>query len=378
MLGEGGNGRYMVETHSLTKIFYRRKGIPTFSTLGSDHWIHYLLVRHGSEVETVKAVDRVSLQVERGEIFGLLGPNGAGKTTLMKVLATLLIPDEGSATINGYDLVTEANQVKLNINLIGSAHWTAFDWGLSVEDNLGFFASIYGLSRRTTKVRIQEALGMVGLEDKKKEVPGKLSSGQRQKLVLAKGFLVRTPLFLLDEPTIGLDPTSAREVRNYILQKLRGEFGLTTILTTHYMQEAEDLCDRVGILDRGKLIACDTPDNLKRKVNQLMGDSEATLLIEALNANEAFIKDLSKDRNLVRITKTEGAEGTLSSTIRIHCTEPGQFETQLREKAGKHGVEIRDLRPSEPTLEDVFMYLTGKGLTPEDATNQTTHRREVG
>ena len=348
---------YAIETSNLRKEFDTRKRIPTFSSLGQAHWIMHLIVRRGSDGRKIVAVNDVNIKVRRGELFGLLGPNGAGKTTLIKCLSTLLIPDGGTALINGYDIVKESERVKMYISLVGRGAWIGFDYGLNVEENLLFFAKLYGLSREQADARIDEALEVVDLSDKRKEVPGNLSSGMRQKLLVAKGFLTRAPIMFLDEPTIGLDPASARDVRKHIKEKLNAELKETVFLTTHYMQEAESLCDRVAIMHEGRIIACDSPSTLVSRLR-----TKRIVEVEALNAGPDVVSKIQMLDLVERVSKTEGAEGTLTSTIRIHTKDPDQVMDEVIQIMRENHARISAISPSEPTLEDVFMTLTGRGL----------------
>jgi ABC-2 type transport system ATP-binding protein len=268
-----------------------------------------------------------------------------------------LSPDGGTALINGYDLVRESDKVKMCVNLVGSGNWLGFDWGLNIEENLLFFAKLYGLSKEEAKERIDESLKVVGLSDKRKEVPGNLSSGMRQKLLVAKGFLTRTPIMFLDEPTIGLDPASARDVRKYIKEKLKGELGETILLTTHYMQEAESLCDRVAIMHEGRVIACDSPSKLISGLK-----AKRIVEVEALNAGPEVVSKIQGLDLVERVSKIEGAEGSLASTIRIHTEDPDHVMNEVIEVMRQNSARILAISPSEPTLEDVFMTLTGRGL----------------
>jgi len=348
---------YSIQTFNLRKEFHTRKRIPTFSTLGWAHWIMHLIVSRGSDVRKVVAVNDVNIRVKRGELFGLLGPNGAGKTTLIKCLSTLLVPDGGTALINGYDLTEESDKVKMSISLVGSGAWIGFDWGLNLEENLLFFAKLYGLSKQEAEARIYEALEVVDLSDKRKETPGNLSSGMRQKLLVAKGFLTRAPIMFFDEPTKGLDPASARDVRKYIKEKLNTELKETILLTTHYMQEAESLCDRVAIMHEGRIIACDSPSSLVSKLR-----TKGIVEIEALNAGPEVVSQI-QGLNLVEgVSKTEGVEGSLTGTIRIHTEEADRVIDHVIEIMRRNHARVLAISPSEPTLEDVFMSLTGRGL----------------
>jgi len=348
---------YAIETIDLTKKFKKIRRIPTHSNV-TGQWIITLASKlKFSRAEEVIAVDHVSLKVRKGEVMGLLGPNGAGKTTFIKCLSTLLIPDEGTAIVNGYDILKEPDKVKKSINLVGSGHWVGFDWALTVKENLEFFANLYGLEPSVAKKRINEALEIVDLKDKENEVPSRLSSGMRQKMVIAKGFLIRTPIFLMDEPTIGLDPVSARDIRRYIKKKLSEELGETIVLTTHYMQEAEQLCDRVAVMDRGKIVACGSPQELK----QMIGKQEV-IEIETLNIGAKIIDEIGKI-DLVNNVASHIDDPVLSTgTIRVHAKDIESVLPMILQSIERNGGRVLHVSVSRPTLEDVFMRLTGRGL----------------
>jgi len=349
---------YAIEVFNLTKKFKKVKKIPTEAGFGDAHWIIALgLKLKFLKAQDIVAVDDVNLKVRKRELFGLLGPNGAGKTTLIKCLSTLLIPDEGTATINGYDVLKEPDKVKRCINLVGSGHWVGFDWGLTVKENLEFFANLYGLKPSLAKERIDEVLEIVGLKDRQKEVPGRISSGMRQRMIIAKGFLIRTPVFFMDEPTVGLDPVSAKDIRVYIKEKLSGELGETIVLTTHYMHEAEQLCDRVAIMDKGKIVACGTPLELKEMI-----ETEEVIEIETINIGTRLIDEIGKIDLVQNVASHIDDPVTSAGTIRVHTDDAESILPMVLQSIERNGGKVLHVSASQPTLEDVFMKLTGKGL----------------
>ena len=223
---------------------------------GPDH------IPHGAKV----AVDHVSLEIRRGEIFGVLGPNGSGKSTLIRLIATLLIPDGGRITVFGHDALAEARQVQTLINRVSVE--ASFFKKLSPMENLLYGARLYGVSAGEARVRVKEILARLGLEQKAIYRPmEEMSRGMQQKVAIARAFLSRPVLLLLDEPTTGLDPRSKREVQAFV-RELRDAHDATILLTTHDMVEAEALCDRIAIIDGGRIVALDTPENLKRLIPQ--------------------------------------------------------------------------------------------------------------
>ena len=209
------------------------------------------------------AVDDLTLEIGKSEIFGLLGPNGAGKTTLIHMLATLLRPSSGTATINGYDITKEAGKVRETIGIVFQA--PSSDDMLTGYENLKIHSLLYGVPLKEREQRIQSVLELVGLAERKDDQVKKYSGGMRRRLEIARGLLHKPKVMFLDEPTLGLDPSSREMMWEYIEKMVREE-DVTLILTTHYMEEADHLCDRIGIIDRGKIIALDSPANLKKSV----------------------------------------------------------------------------------------------------------------
>jgi ABC-2 type transport system ATP-binding protein len=218
----------------------------------------------------VIAVDHLNLKIAKGELFGLLGPNGAGKTTLVKILCTLLPPDEGKAYVNGFDVVHQQMDVRKSLGTLFSVGERGVFWRLNGYRNLEFFSAIYNVSRRKRHERIMEVLDLVGLKDKAFEHYQKYSDGMKRRLALARALLPDPPVLLLDEPTVGLDVISSRSLREFI-KRLSKEARKTVLYTTHYVEEASQICNRIGILNRGKLVACDTPVAIKGIVKKGSG-----------------------------------------------------------------------------------------------------------
>lgn len=350
---------YAIETFNLSKRF----GIkPLEEWKGWEDQLTHLIKerlqkkgKNGKRETT--AVDCVNTKVKRGEFFGLLGPNGAGKTTLIKLLTCLLYPDEGTALVNGFDIRKEGDKVRASMNVIISGGWLGFNFALTVQQNLEFFARIYGLQKDLAKERVAEVLDILDLKDKRTEVPLYLSSGMRQKLLLGKAFLVRAPVLFLDEPTIGLDPRAAYDVRDFVKNKLNREYGITVLMSTHYMEEADLLCDRVAIMHEGKIVATDTPEDLKSSVKK--GD-----LLELKVAN--MTPDLAEkikgldgiDDVVMHITDPVSGVGT----VRVRTPNGRKILADVSKTIEEEGASVKFVNNVDPTLEDVFINFTGKRL----------------
>jgi ABC-2 type transport system ATP-binding protein len=299
------------------------------------------------EKEDILAVDHISVKVKKGELFGLLGPNGAGKTTLVKCLATLLIPDEGTATIDGHDIITDPISVRKILGITTGGERTLY-WKLSARDNLKYFASLYGLSSKDAEERIDYLLDIMDLKEKQHQRLEKYSTGMRQKVSIARAILHGPKILLLDEPTLGLDPSFSMFLRSFIKNDLNKKEGKTILLTTHYMDEADQLCDRIAFVDKGKLIVVDTSKNLKRNVSK----NEALEIkcignIDKLENFNAHIKN-KKNYTKIRILH-ENTEDIMDDVLK-----------DVKERA-----KILSVNVTRPTLEDVFVHLTGSKLEDE-------------
>lgn len=349
----------VISTEGLRKEF--RYLNPSSNRSTSDQWLDYVVSLLtgknssglGVDRRRVVAVGSLDLEVQRGEFFGLLGPNGAGKTTSIKMLATILTPSAGRATVNGYDIVRDCEAVRASINVVQSGGWLGFDHHVSIRWNLTVWGRIYGLTRREAARRTDEVLDAVGLLDKAEESSGVLSSGQRQRLSLAKGFLTQAPVLLCDEPTVGLDPNAAHSARTLLKDEVNRKRGQTVVLTTHYMQEADRLCDRVAIMDRGRIIACDTPDRLKASGHAL------ALILEVEGFHPSGLLELKRLHPGWHLAERISQEG--SGTIRI-LTSAGCPEADVVAAVSASSASVTAWTRDEITLEDVFILLTGRGL----------------
>lgn len=304
----------------------------------------------------VTAVDHLTLRIKKGELFGLLGPNGAGKTTLVKILCTLLPPDEGEAYVNGFDVVRQQMDVKRSLGTLFSVGERGVFWRLNGYRNLEFFSAIYNVPRRRRHERIMEVLDLVGLKDKAFENYQKYSGGMKRKLALARALLPDPPILLLDEPTVGLDVISSRSLREFIRKNLSEDAGKTVLYTTHYVEEASQICNRIGILNRGKLVACDTPDAIKGIVKK--GE---VVEIRVMSITDAQVETIKTIEGMIDIT-SEVEDSVLGQRrLRLHLQNidslPMVLDFFLKEK-----IRLINLRHEEPTLEDAFVELTGRGL----------------
>jgi ABC-2 type transport system ATP-binding protein len=298
------------------------------------------------------ALENVNLTVERGELFGLLGPNGAGKTTLIKILTTLLAPTSGWARVAAHDVSREPHLVRPRINMVSGGEASGYGL-LTVRENLWMFSQFYGMPSTEANRRIVELLKLVGLEDRIHTKSSDLSTGLRQKMNIVRGFLTDPEVLFLDEPTLGLDVGASRDVRKLIRGWLDADRARTLLLTTHYMVEAEELCDRVAIINKGRVLACDTPGNLKRSLQRdaifeietspLNGLSN-TLLLDQPEVRKAALSEMESGAKLELILKDESALAPVINLI-----------TQKN-------VKILRLSKREPTLEDVFMELVGQRM----------------
>jgi ABC-2 type transport system ATP-binding protein len=233
--------------------------------------------------DKIVAVDNVSLEIQEGEVFGLLGQNGAGKTTIIHMLATLLKPTSGTAQINGYDIIKNSSKVRKNIGIVFQA--PSSDDMLTGFENLKIHSYLYSVPSKLRIKRINELLKLVGLYERKDDIVKKYSGGMRRRLEIARGLIHKPKVMFLDEPTLGLDPNSRKSMWDYI-QKLVKEEKITIILTTHYMEEADTLCDRIGFINKGKIIAIDTPEQLKRMIKSNNNNNN--------NTTDKYIGDIIK------------------------------------------------------------------------------------
>lgn len=312
-----------------------------------------------SESKSVEALKGVNLTVSDGEVFGLLGPNGAGKTTMVKILTTLLLPDDGKASVNGYDVLKESNKVRASIGVMLMGERSLY-WKLTGRENLEFFGSLYHIPRKVLKERIEWVVDLLGLEDYIDRLVETYSSGQKISLAFAKALINDAPILFLDEPTVALDPRRALEFRKVI--KALNKDGKTIFLTTHIMQEADELCDRIAIIDGGRIVALDSPENLKLSVKK-----EGVLEVEAHNMSNEALRELRALGGVKSVgMAVKRSDSREISKLRILCDNPRDVLGETIDVLVKHNIQISFIKPSEPTLEDVFIKYTGRALEEAD------------
>jgi len=297
-------------------------------------------------IKEVMAVEDVSFSIGSGELFGLLGPNGAGKTTTVKMLATLLIPTKGTASVLGHDVVKDANEVRKHIGFIFGGERGLY-WRLSGIDNLRYFASLYGVEPEVSKKRIPFLLEMVGLKDRGNERVEGYSRGMKQRLHVARTLLHNPEILFLDEPTIGLDPVGAREFRQ-VIRDLQSE-KKTILLTTHYMFEADSLCQRVAVIDKGTIVAMDSPSELKKHVADL-----SVIEIETFGTTQNVLDQL---RNLPFVDALSVQERDQRHMLLIQTARGAEAVPDLM--TSLNGQKIGRVVVREPTLEDAYVRLVG-------------------
>ena len=294
------------------------------------------------------AVDKLNISVERGEVFGLLGPNGAGKTTTISMLCTILKPTSGRASVNGFDIVRQATQVRKSIGIVFQD--PSIDDRLTGRENLYMHANLYGVPPSEQKSRIDRVLKLVELGDRANSLLRTYSGGMRRRLEIARGLIHYPKVLFLDEPTIGLDPQTREHIWSYI-EELRKTHDITIILTTHYMEEADRLSDRIAIMDYGKVVASNTPSGLKET---LEGDiitvktKEAGKLSSELTGMNGILRTNVIDDGLEVIVR--GGKALLPRIV---------------ETAAKSGIFVESVSLREPNLEDVFLHYTGRAIRPE-------------
>jgi ABC-2 type transport system ATP-binding protein len=295
--------------------------------------------------DKMTAVDDVNLEVDQGEIFGLLGPNGAGKSTFISMLCTILKPTSGTAKVEGYDIMSQASEVRQSIGIVFQD--PSIDDKLTGMENMELHADLYDVPRDVMHSRIDEVLKLVELEDRASSFVNTYSGGMRRRLEIARSLIHYPRVLFLDEPTVGLDPQSRDHIWNYI-KDLKKRENITIILTTHYMEEADKLCDRIAIIDRSKIIALDTPHKLKSKLEGetiIIESSDNRLLSQKVSDGKLADNILETEKEL--ILTVENAHTALARIVEL---------------AVSVGIYIDNLSIREPDLDDAFMFFTGREI----------------
>ncbi len=290
------------------------------------------------------AVDRVSFDIARSEVFGFLGPNGAGKTTTIKMLTTLLPPTSGRATVLGHDLKTEGRKIRAQIGVVQQQD--SFDQGLNVETSMDIYGLIWNVPKAERRRRIDELIGHFEMEEFRKMPTVDLSAGQRRRLQVAREFIHDMDLLFLDEPTVGLDPIVRRSVLDYLKQRVRE--GLTIFFTTHILEEAEYLCNRIAVINQGRIVQIDTPENLKRR----FGSAKAVEFKLLQGTSPEMASALSSSPSVSRFGRDEG-----SGAYRVTTTRPESVIPEIYRLADRLSLTVSSIYISETTLEDAFINL---------------------
>jgi len=296
------------------------------------------------------AVDNLDISVESGEIFGLLGPNGAGKTTTISMLCTILKPSSGTAKVNGFDIVKEAMQVRKSIGIVFQD--PSIDDRMTGRENLSMHANLYGVPPSEQKSRIESVLKLVELEDRANDLMRTYSGGMRRRLELARGLIHYPKLLFLDEPTLGLDPQTRDHVWKYI-RELKEAHDITVVLTTHYMDEADRLSDRIAIMDYGKIIALDTPSELK----------------ETLEGDVIIIKTNTPDTLVSMVTEKMGLQNAriVNGNVEVTLKNGKGMLPRIVDLATQNKIFVESISLREPNLEDVFLHYTGRTIRADNS-----------
>ncbi len=296
------------------------------------------------------AVDSVNLKIPRDRVFGVLGPNGAGKTTLISMLCTILRPTSGTAVVNGFDVAKNSKDVRASIGIVFQSR--ALDDMLTGREHLQMHASLYGVPSNLRKQRIEEVLDLIALGDKADEFTKTYSGGMKRRLEIGRGLIHHPKLLILDEPTLGLDPQTRENIWEYI-SKLNKAEDITVLLTTHYMDEADKLCDRIAIMNHGQIIKEDSPLNLKREL-------KADTIIIQVDEQDRFIKEAEK-LDFVKKIFVEDSE------IKLMVERGENLITTLVNFANKNDITVNSIELTHPNLEDVFLNYTGTTIADRGA-----------
>lgn len=309
----------------------------------------------------IRAVDGIELEVKEGEIFGLLGPNGAGKTTTIRMLATMTNPTSGKISVCGNDTKKEPDSVRRCIGIVFQD--PALDDQLTGKENLDFHARMYGMPKGEREERIKKVLSLVELSERADDLVERYSGGMKRRLEIARGLMHRPRVLFLDEPTLGLDAQTRRVIWRHIVE-LNRRYRLTIILTTHYMEEADFLCKRVAIIDKGKILALDTPPNLK----DILGGDVITLEVSDTRKMAGIAKSM---KDVIKVKVMHGRSVSLS------MANGGKRIPSLLKMAEKKGISVESVDLHRPTLEDVFIHFTGKSIRAQDASSNERLKNQM-
>ena len=306
------------------------------------------------------AVNDISFSVEKGEIFGFLGPNGAGKSTTMMIFTTLLKPTSGKALIAGFDVMKDAKHVRESIGFVQQE--TTVDEYLTGRENLLLQAKLNHIPKNEINQRIDEVLELIELSDKQDQAVVTYSGGMRKRLDIAGGLLHHPKVLFLDEPTVGLDIQTRRKIWQYI-KKIHVEFEMTIFVTTHYMEEADSLCDRIGIMDHGKIQVIDTPENMKNA----LGNEIISLVIDGRNNHDSFLEELKKIEFIKKINEDD-------LKLTLFTSNGTEVIPEIFQISSKLDIKINSISLTQPTLDDVFISYTGHEIRDDDS--KYNRRRE--
>jgi ABC-2 type transport system ATP-binding protein len=314
--------------------------------------------RFQSKTSTVVALDGVDLDVTEGEVFGLLGPNGAGKTTLIRILSTLLLPTSGHATILGYDVAKEAEKIRPIINMASGAERAGYEF-ISARGNLWFFSQLYGISTEEFKQRVESLSSQLELEKYIDKKVFELSTGYRQRMTIARAFINDPKVVFMDEPTIALDVMTARKIRTFLTREAK-EGKRTIFLATHNMAETEAICNRVAIIDKGRILVCDSPENLKRNYG-------LPAYVMELKPSPPSLDSFTSVPHVKGVTSTLDQERGVA-TVKVVVDDEDAI-SHITKTLQDTGVRLLSSWRQEPTLEEVFVSLVGRGFTEREEEN---------
>jgi ABC-2 type transport system ATP-binding protein len=343
-----------IETTALRKVYRGRPvGHMASWTEALGHTIKNLI-----KGEVKVALDNINLKVKSGDLFGVIGSNGAGKTTLLKLLSCLLFPDGGTARVNGFDIRKQRSEVRRSVMVIKTQGWLGLLWQLTGRQNLLFQAKMCGLPGAEAKRRVDRTLEMLEIENKANDYSWNWSAGEQQKFNLALSFVTPTPVVLFDEPTAHLDPHIAGQVRRFIKERVNGENGQTVVMSSHYLEEADFLCDRVAILDEGKLIACDSPAALKRQycdrgIHEIWVENYSSDLGDTIK-NEVNVREILEHYE----DPTAGR-----ARLRVYWENRKPDIPSLLRALKRVNVKIRREKIAKASLDDVYFNLTKGKIT---------------